>query len=55
MFIVNLSKGTAVEQYANKDGEIMIRNYVVFTDESGAYILTREKKIYLNDENSLFI
>lgn len=55
MFIVNLSKGTAVEQYANKNGEVMIRNYAVFLDESGAYILTREKKIYLNDENSLFI
>ena len=55
MFIVNLSKGTAVEQYATKSGEIMNRNYVIFLDEKGSYILTREKKIYLTEENSLFI
>lgn len=55
MFIVNVSQGTAVEQYANKDGEIMIRNYVIFIDNKGSYILTREKKIYLNEENSVFI
>ena len=55
MFIVNLSKGTAVEQYANCKGEVMIRNYEVFIDEQGAYILTKEKKVYLTVENSLFI
>lgn len=55
MFIVNVSKGTAVEQYANRNGEIMIKNYALFVDENGAYILTREKKIYLNTENSVFI
>ena len=55
MFIVNLSKGTAKEQYANCKNEVMIRNYVVFLDDKGAYILTREEKIYLTEENSLFI
>lgn len=55
MYIVNLSKGTAKEQYVNCKGEVMIRNYAVFLDDGGAYILTREKRVYLTEENSLFI
>ena len=55
MFIVDLSKGTAVEQYATKKKSIRIRNYAIFIDDNGAYILTRKEKIYLNTENCVFI
>lgn len=55
MFIVNLSKGTAIKQYVNCKNALRIKNYAIFLDNDGAYILTREKKIYLTEENSLFI
>ena len=55
MFIVDLSKGTAVEQYATKKNSIRIRNYAIFIDTDGAYVLTKKEKIYLNSENCVFI
>lgn len=46
IFLFNISQGTAKQGY---------HNWAVFIDEQGAYILTREKKIYLNTENSVII
>lgn len=55
MFIVSLANGTAIEQFADKKNSVRIRNYAIFIDEKGAYILTKKEKIYLNSENCLFI
>lgn len=46
MFLFNISNGTA------KEGE---HNWAVFLDDKGAYMLTKEKKIYLNTENCVII
>lgn len=46
IFLFNISQGTAKQGY---------HNWAVFIDKQGAYILTREKKIYLNTENSVII
>lgn len=46
IFLFDISNGTAKQGY---------HNWAVFIDEKGAYILTREKKIYLNTENSVII
>lgn len=55
MFVVDLSKGTAIKHYNSKNGGFRIRNYAIFIDEDGAYILTRKEKIYLTVENSKFV
>lgn len=54
MYIVDLSKGTAIEPIQNKKGNLMIRNHAVFIDKKGAYILKRKEKVYLTEENSKF-
>lgn len=54
MYIVDLSKGTAIEPYNGKGGSLKIRNFAIFIDKKGAYILTRKQKVYLNTENSKF-
>ena len=54
MYIVNLSKGTAIEPYNGKNGSLKIRNFAIFIDDKGAYILKRKEKVYLNENNSKF-
>lgn len=55
MYIVDLSKGTAIEPFQGKKNNLRIRNFVVFIDDKGAYIATRTKKVYLTSENSKFV
>lgn len=54
MYIVDLSKGTAIEPYNGKSGGLKIRNFAIFIDNKGAYILKRKEKVYLNENNSKF-
>ena len=50
-FKVNISKGTALEKYKTKKGNWSIHNFLLFMDNEGVYVKTREGKVYLTLDN----
>jgi hypothetical protein len=50
-FIVHISKGYAIEKYFTKKGRLWIHNFLLFLDENGVYVSTRQGKVYLTPEN----
>lgn len=50
-FIVNISRGYALEKYETRTGKKSIHNFLLFLDNDGVYVSTRQGKVYLTPEN----
>lgn len=55
MFEVDFEKGTAIECYTTKKGNVKMHNYMLFLDSKGAYVKTPNGDIYMTPENSRII
>lgn len=52
MYEVDFEKGTAVEYYVTKSGNVKMHNFMLFLDGKGVYVKTHNGDIYLTPENS---
>lgn len=50
-FIVNISRGIALEKYFTKKGNLYVHQFSLFLDSNGVYVTTRQGKVYLTPEN----
>lgn len=55
MFEVDFEKGTATECYVVPSGKVKMYNFMLFIDEKGAYVKTRNGDIYMTPENSIIL
>lgn len=52
MYIIDFENGTAKEEYRTEKGNWLVNNFLIFLDNKGAFVSTRNGKVYLNEENS---
>lgn len=55
MFKVILKEGIAIKEFNTKNGTLRIKNYDIFFDNYGAYILIKNMKEYLTEKNCIII
>jgi hypothetical protein len=55
MYKVDFGQGTATQEYLTPKKNLLHHCFAIFTDNLGLYICTREGKVYLTHENSIFL
>lgn len=55
MFEVDFANGSAWESYVTAQGNVKMHNFMLFIDNKGVYVKTRNGDIYLTPENSKII
>lgn len=52
MYIIDFENGSAIQEYKTKKGNNSLSRFMIFLDSKGAFISTKNGKVYLNEENS---